>query len=148
MDELFDLASARRRAHLSQQELANASGVSLRTIKNIERGGVRTPQPHTLRRILEALEANAPAPQMTSMSGGPCCSFCGKQRDQVERLIPGPRLVFICAECVELCVDIIQEGRVSTERPAPKAEQQGLLRRLWRTLQTLTHTFQPAAFPI
>ncbi len=36
------------------------------------------------------------------------CSFCGKTQDQVRRLIAGPG-VFICDECVELCMDIIEE---------------------------------------
>ena len=38
------------------------------------------------------------------------CTFCGKQRTQVERLIAGPG-VFICNECVDLCQQIIQAGR-------------------------------------
>ena len=36
------------------------------------------------------------------------CSFCGKSQHEVRKLIAGPT-VFICDECVELCVDIIRE---------------------------------------
>ncbi len=36
------------------------------------------------------------------------CSFCGKSQHEVKKLIAGPN-VFICNECVELCVDIIRE---------------------------------------
>jgi ATP-dependent Clp protease ATP-binding subunit ClpX len=36
------------------------------------------------------------------------CSFCGKSRDQVRKLIAGPT-VYICDECVELCNEIISE---------------------------------------
>jgi len=36
------------------------------------------------------------------------CSFCGKNQDQVKRLVAGPG-VNICNECVELCFDIIEE---------------------------------------
>jgi ATP-dependent Clp protease ATP-binding subunit ClpX len=36
------------------------------------------------------------------------CSFCGKSQREVTKLIAGPT-VFICDECVELCVDIIKE---------------------------------------
>lgn len=36
------------------------------------------------------------------------CSFCGKPQDQVKRLIAGPD-VYICDECVDLCVEIIRE---------------------------------------
>lgn len=36
------------------------------------------------------------------------CSFCGKSQHEVRKLIAGPT-VFICDECVELCLDIIRE---------------------------------------
>jgi len=35
------------------------------------------------------------------------CSFCGKSQHEVRKLIAGPT-VFICDECVELCMDIIR----------------------------------------
>jgi ATP-dependent Clp protease ATP-binding subunit ClpC len=37
------------------------------------------------------------------------CSFCGKQEDQVRRIIAGPGNVYICDECVALCQQIIDE---------------------------------------
>ena len=52
------------------------------------------------------------------------CSFCGKSQHEVRKLIAGPN-VFICNECVELCMDIIrQESETSVVRsgegvPAP-----------------------------
>ena len=36
------------------------------------------------------------------------CSFCGKNQEQVRRLIAGPG-VYICDECIELCSEIIEE---------------------------------------
>src|SRR5260370_31219956 len=36
------------------------------------------------------------------------CSFCGQSEDEVRKLIAGPT-VFICDECVELCMEIIRE---------------------------------------
>jgi hypothetical protein len=36
------------------------------------------------------------------------CSFCGKAQDDVQKLIAGPT-VFICDECVDVCVKIIAE---------------------------------------
>ncbi len=36
------------------------------------------------------------------------CSFCGKSQKEVKKLIAGPT-VFVCDECVELCMDIIKE---------------------------------------
>jgi ATP-dependent Clp protease ATP-binding subunit ClpX len=53
------------------------------------------------------------------------CSFCGKSQHEVRKLIAGPT-VFICDECVELCMDIIREetksaGLKSSEGvPTPK----------------------------
>ncbi len=54
------------------------------------------------------------------------CSFCGKSQHEVKKLIAGPT-VFICDECVELCMDIIKEevktneGKGATSSiPAPK----------------------------
>ncbi len=41
------------------------------------------------------------------------CSFCGKSQHEVRKLIAGPT-VFICDECVELCMDIIREGNTSS----------------------------------
>jgi len=37
------------------------------------------------------------------------CSFCGKSQDQVAKLIAGPEGVFICNECVEICMDIVDD---------------------------------------
>ena len=49
---------------------------------------------------------------MSTKSGEPkntlYCSFCGKSQHEVRKLIAGPT-VFICDECVELCMDIIRE---------------------------------------
>ena len=50
---------------------------------------------------------------MTKSSGGDSkntlyCSFCGKSQHEVRKLIAGPT-VFICDECVELCVNFITE---------------------------------------
>lgn len=45
------------------------------------------------------------------------CSFCGKNQEQVKRLIAGPG-VYICDECIELCSEIIEdefEGKVQVE---------------------------------
>jgi len=55
---------------------------------------------------------------MSKSSGGDSkntlyCSFCGKSQHEVRKLIAGPT-VFICDECVELCMDIIREEHKST----------------------------------
>jgi ATP-dependent Clp protease ATP-binding subunit ClpX len=39
------------------------------------------------------------------------CSFCGKTQEQVKRLIAGPG-VYICNECVELCLSILEDENV------------------------------------
>ena len=41
------------------------------------------------------------------------CSFCGKSKHEVRKLIAG-QTVFICDECVELCMDIISEETKAT----------------------------------
>ncbi len=48
------------------------------------------------------------------------CSFCGKNQDQVKRLIAGPGAVYICDECVELCREIIVEEGGSSATPRSK----------------------------
>ncbi len=51
------------------------------------------------------------------------CSFCGKSRDEVKKLIAGPT-VYICDECVDLCNDIIaeewEEEKEETSSTLPK----------------------------
>lgn len=59
------------------------------------------------------------------------CSFCGKSQHEVRKLIAGPT-VFICDECVELCMDIIREEHKSAVNnnhdgvPTPVSINQGL----------------------
>ncbi len=54
------------------------------------------------------------------------CSFCGKSQHEVRKLIAGPA-VFICDECVELCMDIIREesqtGRLLTHEGIPTPQE-------------------------
>src|SRR5260370_40900059 len=53
------------------------------------------------------------------------CSFCNKSQRDVKKLIAGPT-VYICDECVDICLDIIAEDRVletqapETKLPKPK----------------------------
>ena len=52
------------------------------------------------------------------------CSFCGKSQKEVKKLIAGPT-VFVCDECVELCMDIIKEDsknhktKIKKDTPKP-----------------------------
>ena len=56
------------------------------------------------------------------------CSFCGKPQDQVKKLIAGPD-VYICDECVDLCVDLVNEDlenspvMTSGKLPKPKKDR-------------------------
>jgi len=52
------------------------------------------------------------------------CSFCGKSQHEVKKLIAGPT-VFICDECVKLCMDIIHE---ETKIASVKKDDDGLLK--------------------
>ncbi len=53
------------------------------------------------------------------------CSFCGKDQDQVKKLVAGSG-VYICNECIELCSEIVEEelaqntSEAMTELPTPK----------------------------
>ena len=53
------------------------------------------------------------------------CTFCGKSQEYVKRLIAGPS-VYICNECIELCVSIMKEDKITSNKdlqnsiPSPK----------------------------
>ena len=61
------------------------------------------------------------------------CSFCGKNQNEVRKLIAGPS-VYICNECIDLCNDIIKEEIAETKEvddehfPVPKDIKQIYLR--------------------
>ncbi len=40
------------------------------------------------------------------------CSFCGKQQEQVQKLIAGPTGIFICDECIEVCNELLDEDYI------------------------------------
>ena len=63
------------------------------------------------------------------MAGELCCSFCGKNQDEVQRLIAGPD-VYICDECVSLCNEIIAQESVSEETEGGKLLPPAELKRL------------------
>jgi len=54
------------------------------------------------------------------------CSFCGKNQKEVKKLIAGPT-VFVCDECVELCMDIIKEdnknNKLKVKKDIPKPSE-------------------------
>lgn len=61
-----------------------------------------------------------------------CCSFCGKNQDEVRKLIAGPN-AYICDECIELCNEIIAEekekekmGRSRSDVPSPREVEDSL----------------------
>lgn len=47
------------------------------------------------------------------------CTFCGKNQEDVKRLIAGPS-VYICNECVDLCMNIIKEDTSKSKKPINK----------------------------
>ncbi|MEE9567109.1 MAG: ATP-dependent Clp protease ATP-binding subunit ClpX [Desulfobacteria bacterium] len=49
------------------------------------------------------------------------CSFCGKSQDEVKKLIAGPA-VYICDECIELCIEIIEEEYEKEARTQKEGE--------------------------
>ena len=63
------------------------------------------------------------------------CSFCGRSRDQVRRLIAGPGGVFVSDQCVQLCDEIIAAEPPDPEAPAMSTksmpEMRSESRRAW-----------------
>ena len=59
------------------------------------------------------------------------CSFCGKKQDEVEKLIAGP-LVFICDECVALCMEILGYRLPKPKKSVPPKSVRPENRAYWR----------------
>ena len=55
------------------------------------------------------------------------CSFCYRDQTQVRRLIAGPDGIFICDECVHLCVEVLAEDGVASSGPGEAAPRWRLL---------------------
>ena len=72
-----------------------------------------------------------PSFEDTMNPGGVRCSFCGKTRDQVRKLVQGLNGVYICDECVSACADIIHDAEAAEgdviEDPAEGEGAAGLL---------------------
>lgn len=66
------------------------------------------------------------------------CSFCEKDQHQVKKMIAGPA-VFICDECVILCLEILVEGNFHDEKEVTREQQ--VLRREKR-LQEIIDLFK------
>jgi len=54
------------------------------------------------------------------------CSFCDKSQDSVKQLVAGPRGVYICNECIDLCQQIIHEEEQTLARLEGREEAWGL----------------------
>lgn len=81
--------------------------VRLRTLADLVAGAVRA-----------RLEAEEERPMARLRKDPTRCSFCGKGRDQVSRLIAGPG-VYICDRCVELCNEVLAKAGPRPHPPAP-----------------------------
>ena len=93
-----------RRLHLhgsSLRELAASLGLSHQRVHQIveEAGGSR-------RWVRVGVQRRRPDPGLLA------CSFCGKQQNEVRKLIAGPG-VYICDRCIDLAVDVITSGRAA-----------------------------------
>ena len=45
------------------------------------------------------------------------CSFCGKTKAEVKNLIVGPSNNYICNECIEQCLDVLEQQDPYQDRP-------------------------------
>jgi hypothetical protein len=71
---------------------------------NILSAKIETTRPRAIEAVASPAATQEPALPKTLY-----CSFCAKSQHDVQRLIAGPS-VYICDECVELCVDIVRDG--------------------------------------
>lgn len=62
-------------------------------------------------------------PVCESVKDTPRCSFCNKTTDEVRKLIAGPG-VYICDECVEVCVHVIADGVAQQGLQADSSESE------------------------
>ncbi len=69
------------------------------------------------------------------------CSFCFKSQHEVKRLISGPAAIFICAECIDLCNEIIA-GRPPSNAAKSATPQELPTERLLERLQAIEETLQ------
>lgn len=53
------------------------------------------------------------------------CSFCGKDREEVEKIVAGPN-VNICSECVDISAEILKEDREVVKKPVSEEEDRRL----------------------
>ena len=53
------------------------------------------------------------------------CSFCGKSQDEVKKLVAG-RGVYICDECIEVCISIVSDEIKDIEKKEDKSPFEGL----------------------
>ncbi len=64
----------------------------------------------------------------------PHCSFCKRSQTETHRLIAGPDQVYICEECVELCVDILEQDETPVTPPLVPVERTPSPKEIYRRL--------------
>ena len=69
------------------------------------------------------------------------CSFCGKSQTEVQKLIAGPG-VFICDECVALCVPIVAAKSEQPKTPSSMLPDNAPTERLLKTLSGYNGAFE------
>ena len=62
------------------------------------------------------------------------CSFCGKNQDQVRKMIAGTNGVYICDECSELCSEILEEELETWNQPLEELDDYVIERKTFRTV--------------
>jgi predicted ATPase/DNA-binding XRE family transcriptional regulator len=109
------LQRLRRRAGLSQQELAERAGLSLRGIADLERGARRSPYPATVRRLIQALALNDADRAALLGSAGMSEPVVSPTQEEQTRSLPRPLSTFIGREHEKAAIQrLLETARLVT----------------------------------
>ena len=74
------------------------------------------------------------------------CSFCGKSKEEVRRLIAGPDGVFICDDCVDICKAMVDETIEKDKAEEVPLKKPAEIKRSWTNISSV-RTRRRRCFP-
>jgi hypothetical protein len=94
--------------HILLGIVREGEGIAAGVLENL---GVRLENVRT--RVMQIITLTLSAPVAAGDAEPRTCSFCGKDQQEVRRLVAGPGGVYICNECVEMCNRIVADASAS-----------------------------------